>query len=122
MEQQEFSKLPQNQQKVQVARELLKMANSLLAEGPTMDTDKTARELKAADPDFEKILRELGKITWSYDEWWHRYDDEIEALLEVQFGKEAYQKIREYRKARSAVTTAATDLAGLINEAVEKQG
>ena len=87
-----------------------------------MDRDQTSRERQAASPDFERMLRDLGQISWSYHEWWHKNDDEIVALIEVQYGKDAPQKIREYRKARSAVTTALTDLAGLINEASEKEG
>jgi hypothetical protein len=87
-----------------------------------MGKDLTSRERQAVDPDFERILRELGQISWSYHEWWHKHDDEIVSLIEVKYGKDVPQKIREYRKARSAVTTALTDLAGLINEAAEKEG
>ena len=82
-----------------------------------MSNEKTSRNIQAADPDFEKILRELGQMGWKYHEWWQKYDDDISALIEVRSGKNSSQKIREYRKARSAVTVALADLAGIINEA-----
>jgi len=76
----------------------------------------------AMEPDFEKVVGELAGINWSYHKWWQKHDDEIVALLEVKYGKEAPQKIREYRKTRDAATSAMADMAGLINEAFDKQG
>jgi hypothetical protein len=116
---------PREMKQVQkLAGDLLKISRLLSyssAEETPMEDAKTSRERQAADPDFERILRELGQISWSYHDWWHRHDDAIVALIEVKYGKDATQKVREYRRARSAVTTALTDLAGFINEAVEKE-
>jgi len=77
---------------------------------------------KAIEPDFEKIVRELAEINWTYHRWWQKYGDDVEALLESKYGKEAPQKIREYRKARDSVTSVLVDLAEHINTAVDKQG
>jgi delta 1-pyrroline-5-carboxylate dehydrogenase len=77
---------------------------------------------KAMEPDFEKTVRELADINWAYHKWYQKHDDEITALLEVKYGKEAAQRIREYRKARSAVTSALVEVADFINVAVDKQG
>ena len=70
--------------------------------------------------DRERTVRELGRVSWEYHSWWHKYDDEIVAAIESKFGKEAPKKIREYRKARSQVMTALTDLASFVNEATEE--
>ena len=77
---------------------------------------------KAMESDFEKIVRELTDINWSYHRWWQKHGDEIVALLQEKYGNEAPQKIREYRKTRDAATSAMADMAGLINEAFDKQG
>jgi hypothetical protein len=66
--------------------------------------------------DVEKIVRELSRITQSYHEWWHKFDDDISGHIDRAFGPDASLDVSRYRKARSAVTSALVDLAEVINE------
>ena len=62
----------------------------------------------------DKIIRNLAKVNWAYHEWWESYGDEIVLNLSSSGDTTAADKIREFRKLRSAVTTALAQMAEFV--------